>query len=168
VISVYSPAWPVDKERLKEIDVSQIKSSSTNPDVWGTDVLWDALRNAAVMGAEWVVGGDFNSSETFDCEWQDTNDRRFGIRSSGNAATLERMRRLGFTECLRRSKEDPIIPTFRHSRGGIEHQIDHLFVSKGLSSRLDKCTVGDQLVIFGKSLSDHLPIIADFKSDDLS
>lgn len=163
VISVYSPAWPVNKERLNQIDVSRIKSASTNPDVWGTDILWDALRNTAGNDAEWVVGGDFNSSETFDCDWQDRNDRRFGIRSSGNAATLERMRQLGFTECLRRTKEAPIIPTFRHSKGGIDHQIDHLFVSSGLSHRLDKCAVGGQSVIFGKSLSDHLPIIADFR-----
>jgi exonuclease III len=142
--------------------VSWLKSSSTNPDVWGTDILWEALRNIGVTDAEWVIGGDFNSSETFDCDWQDRNNKRYGIRTSGNAASLGRMRRLGFTECLRRTEDDPIVPTFRHSRGGIEHQMDHLFVSKGLASRLDRCTVGDQSIIFRNSISDHLPVIADF------
>jgi len=162
VISVYSPAWPVNRDRLRGIDVSWIKLAGTNPDVWGTDILWGALKNTALIDSEWVIGGDFNSSETFDCDWQDKNNKRFGIRSSGNAATLERMRRLGFTECLRRNKEDPIIPTFKHSRGGAYHQMDHLFVSNGLVSRLERCKVGDQAIIFGKSLSDHLPVIADF------
>jgi len=131
--------------------------------VWGADILLAALRNTVADGEMWIVGGDYNSSETFDCDWQDRNNRRFGIRSSGNAENLERMRRLGFTECLRRAENDPIIPTFRHSRGGIDHQMDHLFVSSALCSRLDRCIVGDQAVIFGESLSDHLPIIADFR-----
>lgn len=161
-ISVHSPAWPVDRDRLRGSDVSWIKSSIENPDVWGTDILWDALRNAVVTDAEWVVGGDLNTSETFDGDWQDRNGRRFGSRSFGNTETLERMRQLGFTECLRRRKEDPIIPTFKHSRGGIYHQLDHLFVCNELASKLEKCSAGDQSIIFGTSLSDHLPIIADF------
>jgi hypothetical protein len=162
VVCVYSPAWPVNKDRLVGIDVSRIKSSSTNPDVYGTDILWDTLTNAVGTDDRWIVGGDFNSSETFDREWQRRNKRRFGFQSSGNAEMLERMNHLGFTECLRKSKDDPIVPTFRHSRGSIHHQIDHLFVSNGLFSRLDKCTVAEQAVVFGGGLSDHLPIIADF------
>jgi len=39
-----------------------------------------------------------------------------------------------------------------------------LFVSNGFYSQLEKCSVGDQSIVFGKSLSDHLPIIADFHS----
>jgi exonuclease III len=163
VISVHSPAWPVDKRRLKGIDVSGVKTS-TNPNVWGTDILLAALRNRVANDEIWIVGGDYNSSETFDWDWQNRNGKRFGIRSSGNAENLERMRRLGFTECLRQTENDPIIPTFRHSRGRIEHQMDHLFVSNQLYSRLDKCTVGDRDVIFDRALSDHLPIIADFRT----
>jgi exonuclease III len=163
VVCVYSPHWPVDKRRLEAIDVSEVKTR-INPNVWGTDLLWDALRNTIASDDQWAIGGDFNSSETFDCNWQDRNNRRFGIRSSGNAEMLERMRRLGLTECLRRTENDPIVPTFRHSRGGVYHQMDHLFVSSTLCSRLNRCIVGDQAVIFGKSLSDHLPIIADFQT----
>jgi len=163
-VSVYSPAWAVGRERLKEVDVSQVKTK-VNPDVWVTDILWAALQNTISGNDTWVVGGDCNSCETFDRDWQKRNKRRFSIRSSGNAEMLERMSRLGFAECLRKANDDSIIPTFRHSTGSVDHQLDHLFVSNGLFSKLEKCSVGDQAIIFGKSLSDHLPIIADFRSD---
>jgi hypothetical protein len=88
--SVYSPAWAVGRERLKDVDVSQV-NNKVNPDVWVTDVLWAALQNAISGNDTWVVGGDCNSSETFDVDWQDRNKKRFGIRSSGNAEFLERM-----------------------------------------------------------------------------
>jgi exonuclease III len=116
---------------------------------------------------EWVIGGDFNSSETFDVEWQRRNNRKFGIRSSGNGETLERMSRLGLVECLRQFQNGAITPTFRHPRGMVDHQMDHLFASSDLSSMLDNCTVGDQALVFGRSLSDHLPIIADFRTEAL-
>ena len=86
----------------------------------------------------------------------------YGLQSSGNKEILDRMENLGFTECLRKSNNDNIIPTFKHSSGEIVHQIDHLFVNEGLIYRLINCVVGDQTVVFDK-LSDHLPIIADFK-----
>ena len=162
VVSVYCPAWPVNKDRLTGIELGDIKSSRGNPDVWATDILWDALTAALIENECWIVAGDFNSSETFDSEWQDRNNLRYGIRTCGCAEMLERMNQIGLTECLRKLRSDPIVPTFRHSRGGIHHQIDHLFVSNGLLSRLEKCTVGDQATVFGRSLSDHLPIIADF------
>jgi exonuclease III len=162
VVSVYSPAWPIERDRIRNADVSKVKTS-LNPDVWGTDILWAALKNTVSHNGLWVVGGDLNSSETFDADWQGRNNKVFRIRSSGNAEMIARMRQLGFTECLRKSNNDNIVPTFRHSTGSINHQIDHLYVSSDLYSRLDKCRVGDQAIIFGKSLSDHLPIIADFK-----
>jgi exonuclease III len=161
--SVYSPAWAVGRERLKEVDVSQVKTK-VNPDVWVTDILWAALQNTISDNEAWVVGGDCNSSETFDADWQDRNKKRFGIRSSGNVEFLERMSRLGFTECLRKANNDSINPTFRHCSGSLAHQLDHLFVSNGFFSKLTKCVVGDQSVILAQGLSDHLPIIADFRT----
>jgi exonuclease III len=163
VVSVYSPAWPINADSLEGVDVSQISTKMSGA-VWCADTLWAGLQKAITDSETWVVGGDFNSSETFDVEWQAKNNRVFGIRSSGNAKMLQRMRDLGLTECLRQYNGGTIIPTFRHSKGEIEHQIDHLFVSNGFYSRLEKCTVGDQAIIFGKSLSDHLPIIADFRA----
>jgi exonuclease III len=162
VVSVYSPAWSIERDRIRNADVSKVKTS-LNPDVWGTDILWAALKNTVSHNGLWVVGGDLNSSETYDADWQDRNNKAFSIRSSGNAEMIARMRQLGFIECLRKSNNDNIVPTFRHSTGSIKHQIDHLYVSSDLYSMLGKIRVGDQAIIFGKSLSDHLPIIADFK-----
>jgi exonuclease III len=161
VISVYSPAWPVDKNRLSGIDVSQVKLKN-NPDVWATEIIWSALKHSISVNEQWIVGGDYNSSETFDKDWQDKNGKIFGIRSYGNKEILDRMQALGFTECLRKFNNDKIIPTFKHSSKEIVHQMDHLFVTNDLYSKLEKCNVGDQTIIFDKSLSDHLPIIADF------
>lgn len=69
---------------------------------------------------------------------------------------------LGFTECLRRFNNDKIIHTFKHSSSEIAHQMDHLFVTNNVFSRLGKCVVGEHSIIFDRALSDHLPIIADF------
>jgi len=163
VVSVYSPAWPVDKDRLNGIDVSPVKLK-LNPNVWGTEIIWSALKHLVSGNESWVVGGDYNISETFDIEWQDKNKVRFGIRSHGSPEILDRMHNLGFTECLR-GYNDKIVPTFKHPRGKVEHQIDHLFVTNDLYSRIQTCSVGDRSIIFGSSLSDHLPIIADFKDN---
>jgi hypothetical protein len=86
-VSVYSPAWAVGRERLKEVDVSQVKTK-VNPDVWVTDILWAALQNTVSGNNTWVVGGDCNSWETFDIDWHKRNKRMFSIRSSGNAESL--------------------------------------------------------------------------------
>ena len=160
IVSVYSPAWPVDKNRLIGIDVSQVKLK-LNPDVWGTEILWAALKEAEIKNTNWIIGGDFNSSETFDKEWQINNGKTYGLQSSGNKEILNRMKNLGLSECLRKFNNDKIIPTFKHSSGEIAHQMDHLFVTERLISQIKNCVAGDQNIVFDK-LSDHLPIIADF------
>ena len=121
-------------------------------------------KKAEPKNAYWIVGGDFNSSETFDKEWQIKNNISYDLQSHGNKEILDRMVNLGFTECLRKYNNDKIIPTFKHSKGEIAHQMDHLFVTERLITKLINCTVGDQTIVFDK-LSDHLPIIADFKFD---
>jgi len=69
---------------------------------------------------------------------------------------------LGFKECLL-EYNGKLTPTYKHTNKKIMHQIDHLYVSDNIFLRIEKCTVGEQSIIFGKLLSDHLPIIADFK-----
>jgi hypothetical protein len=153
-VCVYSPAWPIPTSRVEGIDTSNIKSS-LNHYVWVTDLLRDAIRQIPALPNEaWVIGGDFNSSETLD----------FGPGGPrGNKEHLDHMAELGLTECLRKSR-GKLAPTFRHSRGSIQHQIDHLFVTKCLADKLQSCDVGVREEIFGASprLSDHLPIIANF------
>jgi hypothetical protein len=153
VISVYSPAWYVSPARLAEIDVSKVArtfNKKSNRKVYVTDLVWAALKDNFSVDQSWIVGGDFNTSENLP-------------RSSPEF--LNRMRGLGLTECLRPLPDDPIIPTFCHSNGRIDYQLDHLFVSPNFRSQLRNCTAGDHAEIISRKpqrLSDHLPIIADF------
>lgn len=140
--------------RRRDIDVSEVKLAH-NPDVWLTEVLWASLLNAQDDSDEspWIVGGDLNASETFDA-W-----RKEG---RGNRQLLDRMIELGLVEVLRHS-QGALVPTFKNTTGGaIKHQMDHLFVSQSLAGQLVTCMVGEHDRVFGKSLSDHLPIVADF------
>jgi exonuclease III len=76
VVSVYSPAWAIHADRLKAVDVSQI-SPKASGEVFCADTLWAGLQNGITDHDSWLVGGDFNSSETFDVEWQERNNRVF-------------------------------------------------------------------------------------------
>jgi exonuclease III len=153
LVSVYSPAWPVDRGRLVGIDSTGVRLAQ-NADVWLADVLLAALQAIeSPPDVRWIVGGDFNLSETFDL-WKG------GPR--GNREYLDRMAAFGLTECLRHTT-GALTPTFRNASGGkIVHQMDHLFVSRPLADRLTECRVGCAERIFDSGLSDHLPIIAEF------
>jgi|SaaInlStandDraft_5_1057022.scaffolds.fasta_scaffold12022_3 endonuclease/exonuclease/phosphatase family metal-dependent hydrolase len=154
VISVYSPAWPVDHNRLIDIDTSNIKLKQ-NPQVWCTEILWAALKDIkALREKAWVVAGDFNSSVTFDYLWKG------GPR--GNQEIIDRLNALGLTECLK-NYNGVLTPTFRNPKGGkVIHQLDHMYVTRCLDSGLLKSYVCDSYSIFEESISDHLPIISEF------
>jgi len=152
IISAYSPAWPIDTSKYQGVDITTVKLKQ-NSKLWVTEILWSALKNMNLVDAPWIVGGDLNSSETFDLTF-----------SSGNREILDRMEALGFNECLKKHNGKSI-PTFKNPKNGeIIHQIDHLFVTNSLFSILKTCTVGDELAIFEELVSDHLPIIADFEN----
>ncbi len=92
-----------------------------------------------ISGGRWIVGGDFNSSETFD--FRAEGDR-------GNREIMLRMNGLGSTEVLR-SHHGGLVPTFRNPHGrNIVHQLDHLYVTAPLSDRLVGCEVGNQERLF--------------------
>lgn len=153
VVDVYSPAWPLDAVRLNGINTDGVQLTQ-NRKLWVTDLLWSALRHTLPKRKDsWVIGGDFNASETFDA-WPG------GPR--GNREYLDRMNELNLIECLRKH-QGKLTPTFRNARGGaVVHQIDHLFVTRDLASQLQLCEVGLHDDVFGENMSDHLPIIADF------
>jgi hypothetical protein len=66
VLAAYVPAWPVEPERLRDVDVEPVKLK-LNADVWVSELLWAALRDrCGNTEPPWIVGGDFNASETFD------------------------------------------------------------------------------------------------------
>ena len=151
IVSVYSPAWCIDSERIQDIDVSGVKLDN-NPDIWFTEILWKSLQYEKIdPNDSWVVAGDLNCSLTFDIKW--------GPR--GNDQVIKRIEDLGFYECLR-GIHKKVVPTFRTSRGHIEDQIDHLFISSHLRNKLIDCSVGSHEV-FDQSLSDHLPVIAEIR-----
>lgn len=150
VISVYSPAWPISPDRLAGIDTTSVQFRRY-ADVWLADTIWAAVPTRPTDA--WIIGGDFNLSETFDA-WRE------GPR--GNREYFERLKTTGYTECLR-TATGRLTPTFRNPRGGgLLHQLDHLFVSAPLAERLLTCNVGSAERVFDGLLSDHLPIIADF------
>ena len=153
-VSVYGPAWPLDRQWLSERDLTEVRLTQ-NRDVWVMDFLWTSLKyQRSDLDQPWIIAGDFNLSETFDL-WPG------GLR--GNREYLDRMRELGLIECLRQSK-GRLTPTFRNPRGGLfKHQIDHLFVSPVLAERLVSCDTGSFDRVFNAGLSDHLPIVADFR-----
>ena len=153
-ISVYSPAWKIERTRVSIYDLTEI-TLPTASDIWLADILWASLKHMKLSASEpWVIAGDFNLSETFDA---------WAVGKQSNRAYLQRMRELGLTECLREF-QGQLTPTFRNpSRGNpVIHQIDHLFVTKVLADKLITCYTGDKDIVFGEQLSDHLPIIADF------
>lgn len=155
VLSVYSLAFPIDRARMKEIDTTGVQLAQSR-DVWATELMWAALRSMRIVNEEpFIVAGDLNSSETFDL-WPG------GPR--GNREIIERMNALGFYDCLRMF-QGKLTPTFRTPRGGmVIHQLDHLYVTPMLLSRLARCDVGSKERVFEPRpmLSDHLPIVADF------
>jgi endonuclease/exonuclease/phosphatase family metal-dependent hydrolase len=152
VVCVYNPAWPIDRARFHGIDVSGVKLK-LDPDVWVGDILWAALHHSQYPSRDlWLVGGDFNLSESFD--WRPKGPR-------GNKEYLDRMAALGLVECLRQST-GCVTPTFRNTDGqAVKHQLDHIFVSRQLALALAACRTGSQEQVFGR-LSDHLPVLADF------
>lgn len=153
-VCVYSPAWPVDQQRLVGIDLSNVKLE-LNQDIWVADLLYDAIRNTQNLCNEnWIIAGDFNLSETFDL-WPG------GPR--GNREYLDKMIEIGLTECLRFS-QGKLTPTFKNTHGSsIKHQMDHIFVTKSLKNKLIACYTGSMQQVFDQELSDHLPVIAEFE-----
>jgi len=151
ILSVYSPAWVVKKDRWKDIDVSGIKLDN-NSDIWVTEILYAALLNENLNNNQWIIAGDFNSSPTFDLTF-----------SSGNQEILDRMKNIGLYECLEGYNKH-LVPTFKNAKGGkIIHQMDHIFVTKDIYQTLVSCNTEEHNIIFDNSLSDHLPIIGNFK-----
>ena len=153
VVGVHSPAKPIPKDQWADVDVSGIKLTN-NPDLWFTEILWALLRNANISDdVNWIVGGDFNSSVTFD----EPRDR-------GNREIIGRVNQLGLTGCLSYF-HDGAVPTFMHSRGTVRHQLDYCYVNAPLLARLKQARVPPHEEIFHSKprQSDHLPILCEFE-----
>jgi exonuclease III len=152
VVNAYSPAWIVPATFTDGVDVTGIKLNQ-NPHVWATEILWKVLvDHPSIQEATWIVGGDLNSSETFDYLW--------GSSPRGNLEIIERMNALGLFDALR-THHGCLVPTHKNNRGGkIIHQLDHLYMSKSLVESIKDCQIGRHEDVFDSKLSDHVPIIA--------
>ncbi len=152
LIAVYSPAWPIDRAIWASEESDGVKLE-LNADLWVADLLHAALKERPPSAAEWlVVAGDLNLCESFD----------WGRKPRGNLEYLTRLNALGLTDALRFS-QGALTPTFKGARSAIvANQLDYIFLTETLSSRLRSCGVGAIADVIGK-LSDHLPVIADIR-----
>jgi exonuclease III len=151
LVNAYSPAWIVPDTFTAGVDVTGVKLEQ-NPHVWATEILWKCLLDHPHIHSDgWIVGGDFNSSETFDYLW--------GSSPRGNLEIIERMNALDLYDALR-THHGRLIPTHKNNRGGkIIHQLDHLYMSRYLIDAVQDCFTGRHEDVFDSNLSDHLPII---------
>ena len=151
LISVYSPAWFINPENINYLEIKDIKLE-LNKNVWATEILYSGLKNETISGDNhWIIGGDFNSSPTFDTLWPG------GPR--GNQEIIDRLYSINLKETLREYHKK-IVPTFRNPNGGkIIHQIDHVYISEGLFSNLASSKVLSEFGVFENKLSDHYPIL---------
>lgn len=89
--------------------------------------------------------------ETFD-SWR---------KPRGNREFLDRMARLGLVDVLRDS-QGRLTPTFKPIRSAVvKSQLDYIFVTEALRKRLQISFTAPAEQVIG-TLSDHLPVIADF------
>ena len=151
LISVYSPAWIVDTEKILQEDLKGIKLELSKS-VWPTEILQNGLEHEEIsIKNNWIISGDFNNSSTFDILWPGG--------PKGCQEIIDRLYSLNLKEALF-EHHGKLIPTFRNPKGGkIIHQIDHVFISEGLFSNLISSNVMSEFDVFEESLSDHYPIL---------
>jgi len=79
VISVYSPAWKLDTSKYKKEDVDKLYSPAREGGLRLTEVIQSCMENTNLTTIPWIVAGDFNSSETFDKNWQNEHNIHSGF-----------------------------------------------------------------------------------------
>jgi len=148
VVSVHSPFFPIESERLEGIDISAMKLKK-NENLWLLDVLFYFLRER--LGNRLIAGGDFNYSRLL--------DDLYGER--GNHEFFDRISDEGFVS-LHRMFHDADEQTFFQKRG-LGHQLDYLYCDKPMSGYVSSCKVVPYSEV--KGLSDHAPLVADFNPE---
>jgi len=152
VYNVYSPPWKIPTKLYRKRDVVEIKLKK-NPDLWLTEIILDSLKNTLKGSDNIFVCGDLNSSITFD--FGNNGDR-------GNQEIQSKFHKLGLYDTLS-DFNGGYIPTFRHSRGSVKHQLDYIYVNLKLLDTLQDSTTLDRKKIFEEQISDHLPICSVFR-----
>jgi len=104
-----------------------------------------------------LIAGDFNMDRRMD---ENPTSSRFSKKGETRHSNFfDGILDLGFKDCQRKRLPLPV-QTFRHSRGNYPWELDHMFATPALWSRLKRLNVylDDRIM----ALSDHNPIVADF------
>jgi exonuclease III len=153
VVSVHMPSWYFPYREFTDDDVSEVILPNYSL-MSMSELLWAALRETmAKFNGDWIVGGDFNTSE-FIGQTKRQND--------ANREAIARMERLGFVEAVRHLKGGPV-PSWRASRrdAPLKHQLDHLYLSGEFRTGLVSAEIGAPGIDW--TVSDHLPVIAEIE-----
>jgi len=144
VISVYSSAYHIERELLKNIDISGIKLK-LNPDLWLLDVIFYYLKN--YLDRRILVGGDFNYSRLLDPP----------DRPRGNNEFFDRIKNEGFVSLHRLFHDNDERTFFQAKRKPL--QLDYLYTDAVLAKRVSRCDVVPYSEV--ERFSDHAPLIAE-------
>lgn len=149
VVSVHSPARTVDKNNIPA-DIHEIIKLKLNKNIWYADVIFGAIRNLPKGKKPFLVGGDWNTARLFDeVYWP-----------RGNVEFFERMEKHGLYDCVFSQHGKEIQTWFRE--GDNPYQLDHLFCDENSLTQIQTCEI-DQYPAEKLNLSDHAPVIAEFK-----
>jgi len=152
LLSVYSPAWPLFSFQKSIPKKYRRFKSELSKDLWLTDLVHRYLHEH-MNGERWIVAGDFNSATTF--SWEIGQNQEF----------IDNMEAAGLTDAIFLKYGGPV-PTFRHSRGSVLHQLDHFYLSEAARDQLLDCQVLGDHGVFERRLSDHLPILVTWKKSE--
>lgn len=152
LLSCYSPAWkiqlPTAPPTAEQVASVRLRAKK-DAEVWAADLIWVLLDELCRTGRDVIAAGDFNLCVAF--------DETIG---SGNREYVDRMSSSGLSEVVRHFYPDErATPTFRNARSKrIEHQLDYVWVTPGLKSRLLTCALGEHQLLLDNT-SDHLPVL---------
>ena len=151
VVSVYSPAWSIEKFLPNDVDMAEVESMFGK--VFSAHDLFAYCleQNTEIKNEYWVIAGDFNMYETIKTP-----------RLKDTAKYIEKLNSMGLQDSLRNYSKK-LTPTYNWRDGEkLINQLDYMFTSQALSKKLESCVVGDSEEIFGNKMSDHLPVIGTF------
>jgi endonuclease/exonuclease/phosphatase family metal-dependent hydrolase len=105
-----------------------------------------------------LIAGDFNMDRMMD---ENPTGSRF-VKKGERTHNLffDSIVDLGFSDCLRKFHPN-YLQTYRHNRGNYPWELDHMFATNDLYHNLQSIEVLSSEQI--NTLSDHNPIVADFK-----
>jgi exodeoxyribonuclease-3 len=152
-ISVHMPSWYFPHRQFTNDDLSDVILPGYSK-ISMSELLWAALAETMpCLDGDWIVGGDFNTSEFLGST---------KLQNDANREVIDRMRRLGFVEAVRHLNGRPV-PSWKSSRktAALKHQLDHLYLSGAFREFLASASIGAPGLYFPLGLTDHLPLMAE-------